>query len=654
MRLKDLSEWISLWALPDMYAGIPGQGATDAWYNLLLELELDDLQGTSYCGGTAYIQKFFDQIQRGIVYKAAEEGGMPKHILNAYTSLVENLQAHNAIAGCIGKGHTRICGIPQGCPLSMMFVAFHMRPWLMEMHQRNITAKILADDVILIAKGEHMLRDFPEALEATHRYLHDMGAIVAPTKSLNFTSSKAAKLWLEDTTWIAINAKIKVVNDLRHLGGHISTNDNMSNSTLNDRMSNGINQLHKLRYLPAAHEDKTKIILSKMFPGCFYGIECGDLNSKQLASLSAAVVNAFYPHNDNHDTELTLQAITNFTHKDIDPLSYIFKRRIMELRRLISKDKGKIIDTLDIIALYAEAAKKATIITGAPGLFCTVAPVWHHPLGSDVNYSMNDFPSPAIHPTSGQAAAFEPNIQAKGPIGLLLQSIIRIGGAIDNELNITQWKEQALSLIHTPFQFLRILVTAAAKRGSQRAAQGLKDFHRGLREIDYNVTKTAANRLTTEDQSYLNVARCGRGYDKVKLASIDDTITTECDYCGHALCDFDHITWRCQHFAPQRAEACKAIAELDPDALHPAIRRGIAPALAAVPNATFWGRPKSTARTSRRCKPPLSRFTKSSRNRYLRRLGRLALMTALLKKKGRRSKTSHSTTHLMQDKCWKQ
>ena len=68
-----------------------------------------------------------------------------------------------------------------------------------------------------------MLRDFPEALEAIHRYLHDMGAIVAPTKSLNFTSSKAAKLWLTDTTWIAINAKIKVVNDLRYLGGHIST-----------------------------------------------------------------------------------------------------------------------------------------------------------------------------------------------------------------------------------------------------------------------------------------------------------------------------------------------------------------------------------------------------------------------------------------------
>ena len=40
MRLRDMEHWINTWALPGMYAGIPGQGATDAWYTLLLELEL--------------------------------------------------------------------------------------------------------------------------------------------------------------------------------------------------------------------------------------------------------------------------------------------------------------------------------------------------------------------------------------------------------------------------------------------------------------------------------------------------------------------------------------------------------------------------------------------------------------------------------------
>ena len=81
-------------------------------------------------------------------------------------------------------------------------------------------AKILAGDVILLAKGENMLNEFPKALELTHQYLHSMGAKVAPSKSLNFASSKAAKTWLADTTWIEINSKIKTVDDLRYLGGH--------------------------------------------------------------------------------------------------------------------------------------------------------------------------------------------------------------------------------------------------------------------------------------------------------------------------------------------------------------------------------------------------------------------------------------------------
>ena len=204
----------------------------------------------------------------------------------------------------------------------------------------------------------------------------------------------------------------------------------------------------------------------------------------------------------------------------------------MEFRRLISKDKSKLIDTLDIIALDAEAAKQANTIIGAAGLLGTVAPVWHHPQGTDLHYGITDFPSPVIHPSSGHAVAFEPDVQARGPIGLLMQSLIRIGAAIDNELNLTQWKEQGISLIHTPFQFLPTLVTVAAKRGSQRAAAGLKDFNRGLREIDYSVTKAGTNRLIQEDQTFINIARCGRGYDKLKLSTIDDHIGKECDYCG--------------------------------------------------------------------------------------------------------------------------
>ena len=75
-----------------------------------------------------------------------------------------------------------------------------------------------------------------------------------------------------------------------------------------------------------SREDKANIILVKVFPSCFYGIEGGDLSDSQLATLSAAIIYVFNSHNDYHDTELTLLSLANYTHKDLDPVSQILKK----------------------------------------------------------------------------------------------------------------------------------------------------------------------------------------------------------------------------------------------------------------------------------------------------------------------------------------
>ena len=86
MRLADLQEWIDGWALPEMYAGVPGRGAVDAWREVLTTVENLKLDGKNYCGGVADIAKLFDQIQREVVYRLAEAAGMPPQVLVAYKS----------------------------------------------------------------------------------------------------------------------------------------------------------------------------------------------------------------------------------------------------------------------------------------------------------------------------------------------------------------------------------------------------------------------------------------------------------------------------------------------------------------------------------------------------------------------------------------
>ena len=75
--------WIQHWALPEMFAGVPGRGAVDAWHEVLSKIEESKLDGKNYCGGVVGIAKCVDQIRRPMMYRVAEAAGMPKEVLRA-------------------------------------------------------------------------------------------------------------------------------------------------------------------------------------------------------------------------------------------------------------------------------------------------------------------------------------------------------------------------------------------------------------------------------------------------------------------------------------------------------------------------------------------------------------------------------------------
>ena len=56
MRLKHLSPWIKRWALPQMYAGVPGQGAEQAWWQLSLCMEYWRTRQTQATGDYGHLQ----------------------------------------------------------------------------------------------------------------------------------------------------------------------------------------------------------------------------------------------------------------------------------------------------------------------------------------------------------------------------------------------------------------------------------------------------------------------------------------------------------------------------------------------------------------------------------------------------------------------
>ena len=68
-RLAHLQPWVAEWTTPEMFAGVEGQGAEEAAYSTALFLEHCHLHHKAFTGGAADIFKFFDQVQRKLLYK---------------------------------------------------------------------------------------------------------------------------------------------------------------------------------------------------------------------------------------------------------------------------------------------------------------------------------------------------------------------------------------------------------------------------------------------------------------------------------------------------------------------------------------------------------------------------------------------------------
>ena len=70
----------------------------------------------------------------------------------------------------------------------------------------------------------------------------------------------------------------------------------------------------------------------------------------------------------------------------------------------------------------------------------------------------HDYPDSVPHPSKASSVEWKRAIPAKGPIGLLVQSIRRTGLKIDNHSVVWQCKEQPVDLVHVPYQYLAKLV----------------------------------------------------------------------------------------------------------------------------------------------------------------------------------------------------
>ena len=565
-RLQCLPSWIQTWSNDSMYAGIPDRGAEDAWWLSSVSMETWQAKGIPFSGSSADIAKCFDQLIRPLVYAVARTAGMPSRVLLPYQRYMEELTVRNSISGSLGKPYVRRCGIPQGCPLSMMFLALVLRPWTLTMQSLGATPRILADDLMLLTSGNNHVSKMQRAINATHELLQDMGAQIAPKKSFIFSNRLQARKWYASHTWVNISTTIPVVKSVRDLGGTISTMARGSAKVIDARITQSLSTLRRFRFLPHANDVKARFIHCKVLQAALYGIECAEPSGHLMRKLQTSITQVIGSHSARACNTLTFE-VHNYAN-DLDPHVHQCVRRLSLLRRMWAKYPHIRPCLHDLWDIYHNGGVQGTI-------------------GPDQEISPDLLPAPP--PGHSGRAVWKPTKQAHGPFSLVLFSVSQVAGALDRNLRLHRYNQDPLDLVHMPYQLHKAQLEDVAVQARMSWTANTRQHLHGVGDIDRVVLRQVLAKRNDEDRRILNHTITLASWANDKLCEAGFVDSPRCELCGHDNQTTMHLLHICPALAEARKVAQANIPNININDLPPPIQLGIPLAMACTSENTFWG-----------------------------------------------------------------
>ena len=137
----------------------------------------------------------------------------------------------------------------------------------------SVVPRVLADDMLVSARGSNHGQLFQQAFHTIHEYLDMIGARVASSKNYTFSTDENVRSQLRDHIWPMLNSTICVVNHIRDLGTHFNVNDRKACTTLTDRLNAAIRLCEKLHYTRLPYYFKQQVVKVLILPTALYGCE---------------------------------------------------------------------------------------------------------------------------------------------------------------------------------------------------------------------------------------------------------------------------------------------------------------------------------------------------------------------------------------------
>ena len=172
----------------------------EAWYTSALDIE-EVLSGASDSHlhlFVADVVKSIDTVDRKILDRVLNSLGLPGWFRHAYFEYHAHVRLRFKFASGLGEPWTRDGGIPQGCPLSMMFIVVLYLPWCQYLAAHGgVQPQLYADNLKCVSRDPGLLL---HAARFTTGYVRLVGQEPAPTKCVLLSTSGEVRKDMKD--WV--------------------------------------------------------------------------------------------------------------------------------------------------------------------------------------------------------------------------------------------------------------------------------------------------------------------------------------------------------------------------------------------------------------------------------------------------------------------
>ena len=268
--MGQLGDWFKSWVPDSVFRTGGGRSSVEAWYTTALDIE-EVLAGATDSHvhlSVADVDKSFDTVDRTILDRVLSSLGLPGWFRHAYFEYHAHVRMRFKLASGLGAPWTRDGGIPQGCPLSMMFIVALYLPWCRYLSaQDGVQPQLYADNLKCVSRDPGLLL---RAATFTTGYVRLVGQEPAPRKCVFLSTSRIVRREMRD--WVVTDEgdRWTVKFDVRDLGGHLDTTFRGWSSTLATRVRVAIARLVVVFALPLPSHGR----MGLFFAICLFLVLC--------------------------------------------------------------------------------------------------------------------------------------------------------------------------------------------------------------------------------------------------------------------------------------------------------------------------------------------------------------------------------------------